>query len=515
MSGVRVLEGIDISPSAIETYSENLKGNVREADIRSMSLDSLPKPIDVVVGSPPCTQFSYANRGGSGDINDGIQDLRAFLSVVRYLKPKFWIMENVPRVSKIIEAETTLGGALAEFADLLDINLIVDFSQFGLPQKRRRCLIGRFPAQLLLAYCEKTPRRTLRDVMCSFGEKFYVDPIYGRRIAAEELTDHVIETSLRPEEVRLNIESKSHHPVYNQMEFPEQLDRPSRTVTATCTRVSRESIIVEDDREEGNFRRLTVRERATLQGFPGDFVFFARSSSAKIRMIGNALPPVVAYYIGCALRGVSPSRIRHPWQRKPITLAERRPSISSIKTVNYKYGKKRRFRAVLPGFRFKSGMRFQLCNSFIKESPKWHVDFKYGTPKDVRGVDLGSDIHMLLTTDQVTLALLEKLDHEGSPLQKRLDNNNPHLFLQRVWLHQEKGIGPFEVVDALGRLGKIAENGINNMHDDLIWERIYSIMKLSFSDGESLICETKLKEKRRQVYSGMIVGSWFNNVLLP
>ena len=514
LSGMRVLEGIDISSTAIETYSENLGGTVRRADIRSLDLDSLPSVVDVIVGSPPCTQFSYANRGGSGNLSDGIQDLRAFLAVVRHIKPEYWIMENVPRVEKIIDSESRQGGELAEFSDLLKTKLTLDFSEFGLPQRRRRCLVGHFPLDLLLEYRKTTPTRTLHEMISAFEEGYYYDVMYGTKITNEELTDHAFEQPLSNEEVRLNIEAKSNHPVYNRMGFPDDLNRPSRTVTATCTRVSRESIVIPDSRAEGDFRRLTIRERASLQGFPGKFGFFAPSPSAKIRMIGNALPPLIAYYVGCALRGVSASRLRHPWQRKQLSLAQRQPSSTTPKTTVFRYAKTRRFRAVLPGFRFKSGMRFELSNSFDGESPMWCVDFKYGTPTDIRGVNLRAFTHSLLLEDSISLQVYNKLTHLGWQMQQNLSRSNPHIALQQVWVHRRQGLGPFEVVDELGRLGKIAEKELSDVSDELMWERLKFLMKQSLEDNEILINEAKLRDKRRQIYAGMIVGCWFNNFLM-
>ena len=51
---------------------------MKKENIRELELKSLPKNIDFVVGSPPCTTFSYANKGGGGDIADGLKDLNAF-----------------------------------------------------------------------------------------------------------------------------------------------------------------------------------------------------------------------------------------------------------------------------------------------------------------------------------------------------------------------------------------------------------------------------------------------------
>lgn len=515
LSGVRVVEGIDISPTVIETYAKNLGGNVREFDIRCLEVASLPSDVDVVVGSPPCTQFSYSNKGGSGDLVDGMVDLRAFLSVVAYVQPRFWIMENVPRVAKIIEAEISSGGELVEFAHLVESIRVVDLSEFGLPQRRKRCIIGRFPEELLLSYRSKTPSRTLRDVISSFEPDCYNDMMYGTRIPLDRLSDHIIEDSLTDEEVRLNVEAKAHHPIYNGMKFPDDSDRPSRTLTATCTKVSRESIVIEDNRETGEFRRLTIRERACLQGFPGTFGFFAPSYTTKIQMIGNALPPLFSYYVGCALRGVSVQRLRHPWERKQIALAREHPPETTPRTAEHRFPDKRRFRAAIPGLRFNSGVRFQMSNSFDSGYPKWGVDFRYGTPRDMKVTDLDSQALSLLAEDWIVTKEFAELDVAGASLREALVGSDPHWSLQQVWLHRMSGIGPFEVLDELGRLGSEVGQRISELDSAVVWESVRHVLTASLSAGESLIGQGKLAERRFQIYVGMIVGCWFNNILMP
>ena len=483
--------------------------------MRSLELASLPSNVDVVVGSPPCTQFSYSNKGGAGDLVDGMVDLRTFLAAVAHVQPRFWIMENVPRVAKIIEAEMSNGGELEEFAHLAESIRVIDLSEFGLPQRRKRCIVGRFPEELLLSYRGRTPSLTLRDAISSFGAEYYEDMMYGTRIPLERLSDHIIEDSLTDEEVRLNMEAKTHHPVYNQMKFPDDLDRPSRTLTATCTKVSRESIVIEDDRVTGDFRRLTIRERACLQGFPGTFGFFAPSYTAKIQLIGNALPPLFSYYIGCALRGVSAGRLRHPWERKQVPLAQERPPETVPRTVRHRFPDRRRFRAAIPGLRFNSGMRFQMSNSFESGSPKWGVDFRYGTPRDVRVVGLESETLSLLTDDWAVVEELAALDVAGVSLSGALAGSDPHWSLQQVWLHRISGIEPFEVLDELGRLARELGHRIGELDSTVVWERVRHVLTASLSADESLICEGKLAERQFLIYSGIIVGCWFNNILMP
>lgn len=74
------LAGIDIVASyerwgpANETNFKNNAHQAQTVDIRRLSFDDLPDDIDIVVGSPPCTQFSFSNRGGSGNLDDGLED---------------------------------------------------------------------------------------------------------------------------------------------------------------------------------------------------------------------------------------------------------------------------------------------------------------------------------------------------------------------------------------------------------------------------------------------------------
>src|SRR3546814_19271594 len=74
-------------------------------------------------------------------------------------------MENVPRVAKIIEAELKEGGALEEFNHLGCVTHIIDMADYGLPQRRRRCIAGNFEISLLESYQANARPRLVRDVI--------------------------------------------------------------------------------------------------------------------------------------------------------------------------------------------------------------------------------------------------------------------------------------------------------------------------------------------------------------
>jgi DNA (cytosine-5)-methyltransferase 1 len=51
-------------------------------------------------------------------------------------------------------------------------------------------------------------------------------------------------------------------------------------------------------------RRYSVREIARIQSFPDDFIFSGRSIADKYKVIGNAIPPVLAHTVAKALDSV-------------------------------------------------------------------------------------------------------------------------------------------------------------------------------------------------------------------
>ena len=134
--------------------------------------------------------------------------------------------------------------------------MIVDSADYGVPQNRKRMIAGNFPVELFQSYKSEIEQVNFGDVLKSLSKRTIIDPNYGYELAKAEVTELENEVSLTPQEERINRDAKTYHPIYNNMSFPDKINRPSRTVTATCTRVSRESIIV---KARKGYRRLNVR----------------------------------------------------------------------------------------------------------------------------------------------------------------------------------------------------------------------------------------------------------------
>lgn len=395
LAGLDIVQSYEWWNRANRTHNMNFSTDLTDIDIRQLKLEDLPNNIDIVIGSPPCTQFSYANRGGNGDIEDGLKDIQKYLEVIEYLAPKYWVMENVPRVASIIEKEISIGGSLEHFAYLFTVITVVNTEEYGVPQARKRMLAGNFPYELLKSYKGIIPTFTMGEVISSLKSDPVVDILYGIKIPKSQLTENTYEEPLNEEEARMNREAKMFHPVYNSMNFPDLLTRPSRTITGTCTKVSRESIVVNDTRKKNTYRRLTLRESALLQSFPITFQFYGNSYTDKLKMIGNAFPPIMAYCIAHSIIGTKPEDFLLPSEcqyKHPIP--EVLPEVTSQNVKVRNYNATRRFRAAIPNLRFGSGVRFELVNNIKKEPVSsellvsWNVDFYYGSSKDIQTVNL-------------------------------------------------------------------------------------------------------------------------------
>lgn len=509
MAGIDVVDSYERWAPANETNFRNNGHHANLVDIRTLELHRLPENIDVVVGSPPCTQFSLSNRGGKGDFADGLVDIVRFLTIVDHVRPQFWAMENVPRVAKLIRHELKPGGILAKFAHLGCDVRVINMEEYGLPQRRHRCIAGNLDFDLLATYAAATHRLTLGEIVRALAAPEIVDPIYGTRVAV--LHDHHVEEALNAEERRLNEAAKTIHPVYNSMSFPDPLDRSVRTITATCTRVSRESVIIPDLANSKELRRLTIRERASLQGFPIAFQFHGTSHGQKLKMVGNAVPPLFSFYLGQVMQGVEAGVLKTPGQG---ILAFVPPSVpppeTTLERAGVKYPTKRTFRMAIPSLRLKSGVRFELANAFVDENPNWAVSFVFGNSTDIQN----------LSVDEKTASTLRPLLPSGGLASQRLEALAQILALvdlnglQRVWSRKgPAATHPFALLDMLDEAGILIKDALSNDAGNTKVALERSLEEQLGANWASVTGVAKLLRNAPLIVAGLLVGGVANAAL--
>jgi DNA (cytosine-5)-methyltransferase 1 len=106
MAGYRELLAVEWDANAVETFKLNFPGvPVYHGDIAKLSVEDVlaktglqPGELDVLDGSPPCQGFSTAGKRDMGD--DRNQLFREYVRLLRGLKPRVFVMENVSGMVK-------------------------------------------------------------------------------------------------------------------------------------------------------------------------------------------------------------------------------------------------------------------------------------------------------------------------------------------------------------------------------------------------------------------------------
>lgn len=303
--GFEVVAALDYDKDAVATYTANHECNAIQQDLREFDYSQLPDA-DIVIGGPPCTQFSSAKSNKTRNVLDGLLLVQSYLRCVYQKKPKYWIMENVPTIQKYLPSEIPLRSigidADGNFPIPTKVELVA--ADYGVPQKRRRYLIGDFPlpepthhdvkAKNMFTAVSSKPWRTMGDVLSFLPDPLSTenavvvqDPNFSLKLPADELTDHFYDARFNEIERRSIHQAKTQHPYMGKLAWPDRLDRPARTVVAT--QLGRETLVLPC--ENGDFRRATVRECASFQSFPISYQFFGNSFGSKYRQAGDAVPP--------------------------------------------------------------------------------------------------------------------------------------------------------------------------------------------------------------------------------
>ena len=316
--GFRILFALDSWGPAIETHRLNHPDCIHlQTDILNVKIEDIDKQIpdtDVIIGSPPCVSFSSSNKAGKADKELGIKLIEKFLQIVAIKKfknnskLKYWLMENVPNSKKYLKESYSFSslGITQKNLDNMDINknykdiaISLDFSEgciynavhYGVPQKRKRYICGEHPSPKI-DFPNKENWKKLKDILNSFRnmDDVVTDILYNFTIQKKHLTDHFYDTNIHEFDWKLAMIKKQHARYYGKMAFPENEEKPSRTIMATRSMSSRESMIINNGKPN-TYRSLTIREVASIMSFPLTYQFQGKNESTKYKLIGNAVCP--------------------------------------------------------------------------------------------------------------------------------------------------------------------------------------------------------------------------------
>jgi len=401
-AGFEVAFALDNWKPAIATHEFNHPGCKHFlGDILAVpynKIDELVPDTDVIVGSPPCVAFSHSNKAGKGDKSLGMALIHKYLQIVAIKKNKkgsrlrYWVLENVPNSAKHIKDSYTFEELGLPGGDRVALTIVTrgiyNAADYGAPQTRKRFLCGDFIE----------PKKTnegewihMRDVLATLGsptsdsEGKVKDPVFGFTIPKRYLTDHLYDTTIEEFEWKQARRLKEDHGYMGRMSFPENLDRPSRTIMATQSAVSRESVIFASGKK-GRYRLPTIREIASFMSFPITYQFIGNSESVKYKLVGNAVCVKLSESVADAMLGsMKMKHVDEPNPHKDLdSMLDRVPFKLDGREYKKREPSKRRsvarFKMHVPHIKVK-GFRVELDNQdsdFAKGKVVWKARLHYG-----------------------------------------------------------------------------------------------------------------------------------------
>jgi DNA (cytosine-5)-methyltransferase 1 len=311
--------------------------------------------LDIIVGGPPCQGFSTVRQVDSANHGSRVKRdkrrylFRSFLDHVAHFKPRVFVMENVLGIQSAAKGKFFTMVQLEARNMGYRVHAQVEESwKLGVPQKRRRQLIigvrtdvsgflsELAPAKRAFAAEDKEQKGPMLwdaigdlppleagagDETCDFDLASRAEFLAGRGQRAQHYLQTVLEISraqkltahrARPHSardlrdfLRLHEGESADQAISRgeEMEFPYDrevfLDRYTRQhrerlCSTIVAHLAKDGLMFVHPTQN---RSLTPREAARVQSFP-DWFQFPVARTHQFRLIGNAVPPLVAEAVG-------------------------------------------------------------------------------------------------------------------------------------------------------------------------------------------------------------------------
>lgn len=271
-AGFDIVSAYEMWDTAIECYNLNFDNHATKVDLSDLDI-AIPlikadNP-DIIVGGPPCQDFSIAGKR--------VECKRAnltlcFSEIVRGVRPRFFVMENVDRISK----SDTYKKARKIFkeAGYGLTECVLNAGYYGVPQNRKRFI------------CIGAIGVTDDFIKKQLLEKLNEKPLTLRQYFGDSL----------------DFEYYYRHPRSYSRRGVFSIDEPAPTMRGVNRPVPGGYPGHSGDACELNsdIRALTTLERSLIQTFPHTFQW-AGSKTDKELMIGNAVPVKLAEFVAGTL----------------------------------------------------------------------------------------------------------------------------------------------------------------------------------------------------------------------
>jgi DNA (cytosine-5)-methyltransferase 1 len=262
-----IVKAYDFNKDAVETYNHNFEYNKSECvDIKKIDTMGIVD-IDMIIGGPPCQDFSVAGKKNLGERSSMTNE---FIDIICNIKPKYFIMENVPAIKSIgKDVYMNIISKLKENKYGLTEN-IVNMSDYGVPSLRKRLII-------IGILNEKD--NILQEYFEFHKEK------------CSSLNDYLIKHNITLDSTQKHI---YRHPCNYSRRGVFSFDELYPTIRGCMRRMPPKYKFHDNDthkiREE--ILNPTIDIISMIQTFPKDFKFIEKKNNQLL--IGNSVPPLMS-----------------------------------------------------------------------------------------------------------------------------------------------------------------------------------------------------------------------------
>lgn len=328
-----------------ETF--HLESIVDLVKMHNSGVEVFPKNVDIVTGGFPCQDFSIAgkrngfnsHKNHKGEIINGkiaSAETRGQLymwmkQVIEITKPKIFIAENVKglvnlsNVKDIIQADFSTAGDNGYI--VLDPR-VLHAADYGVPQSRERVIfIGIKKSALKKSAYFELQRNVISASYCPYPAPTHAYTKSGVGLKKPVCLSEIFDTLNEPDN-SVDLSQKFYSQAkymgaHCQGQTEVRLNGIGPTIRAEhhgnieFRRLSKKNGGKNTDELDAGLkeRRLTPRECALIQTFPPDYEFvienkngrrgsFLVSPSSAYKIIGNAVPPLLAYNLANRLEEI-------------------------------------------------------------------------------------------------------------------------------------------------------------------------------------------------------------------
>ena len=283
-NGMEIVYANDIDDNACNIFKENFGITPDNRDIREVKSEEIPE-FDILTGGFPCQSFSIIAQNPK---RLGVKDERGKLffemcRILRERQPKCFIAENVKGILTA-NKKSAFPLILKEFEESgYDVQYrILNSANYGVPQKRERVIIVGFRKDLNIDF-------SFPDVEIEDENNFApLKKVIEKKVDEKYFFSERAVAGMMKKRESMN------------KGRAQDINKPCNTVGAHLAKVSlnrTDPVLMEGKRD----RRFTPREVARIQSFPDDFELVG-SEAAQYRALGNAIPPVMFWYVAKAVK---------------------------------------------------------------------------------------------------------------------------------------------------------------------------------------------------------------------